>query len=575
MDHKRNTPSCYRVPFIVNLLAAICLAILIALGVYVSKTTILVGGTSSPGFPVIKVDTNSWNVGCTVIGTAVGLLLSWGFSSYDDLLTRKELQSPDGVLAMYLRPLSAMRGLNQLQRRRFPATRSFLILASAVSSLTSAATVAIFGIHTARVTVTNPSASYPLDHFPGGGWVRNPDKSSYSVVIAPEVSLLSSFLYRDSYIRSLQAIGQGNLLGKGNWQPESGTIGSTNYPGLNTSGIGLNMSSYTQYSGPSSGFNLPTSYTFERLDAKVFGTIVDVTCTNATALYTVTTTKYGDPENPDVVLYHFAKGNVVNTTVLLDRGYAYPLSIGSVVTEKNGEPLHTLLLPGDDIDPPFVLECTYGGNEILASISLLDRVSPLQVNGIVTQESSLNATVKWKLSNMTDQYINGYSHSGPGGSLADGWVASGYYNYNFGDSSTLTAQTMGQILSELGEAYFSLLKQNFENANQIRSADQMSPNGSFVKMAVSVLRVGGSSDAWLIIYALMFISAMPGVIMAAVYRRVLQWSPQDPVEILQKFLPAASVDELTQLEFQNRFQAVHQGGVRLPQVQQVGFPGRS
>ncbi|KAJ5444766.1 uncharacterized protein N7458_008638 [Penicillium daleae] len=334
------------------------------------------------------------------------------------------------------------------------------------------------------------------------------------------------------------------------------------------------MSSYTQYSGPSSGFDLPTSYTFERLDAAVFGTIVDVTCANATESYSVTTTKYGDQANPDVVLYHFAKNNVINTTVLQDRGYAYPLSIGSVVTEQNAEPLHTFLFPGDDVDPPFVLECTYGGNEILTSISLLDRASPLRVNGIVNQGSPLNVTMEWILSNMTDQYINSYSHSGPGGSLADGWVASSYYNYNFGDSSTFTTQTMSTILSELGEAYFSLLRQNFEYANQIRTAGEMAQSGSFVKMVVSVLRVGGSSSAWLIIYALMFIAAVPGAVMAAVYRHVLPWSPQDAVEILQKSLPRAGVEELSSLQYRNRFELVHRNGARQPQVQQTGFTGR-
>ena len=49
---------------------------LIALGTYVNQKSILVQGTSYPGFPVIKIDANSWNVGCIVIGTAVGLLLS-------------------------------------------------------------------------------------------------------------------------------------------------------------------------------------------------------------------------------------------------------------------------------------------------------------------------------------------------------------------------------------------------------------------------------------------------------------------------------------------------------------------
>ncbi|GIJ92619.1 hypothetical protein Asppvi_001897 [Aspergillus pseudoviridinutans] len=563
MDHKADTWSCYRVPLIVNLLAAFCLAVLIALGVYVSKTPILVGGTSSPGFSVIKVDPNSWNVGCTVIGTAVGLLLSWGFSSYDELLTRKELQSPTGVLAMYLRPLSAMRGLHQLQRRRFPVTRSFLILASAISSLISATTVAVFGIHTDSVTVINPSASYSLNQLPKGGYVRNPDHSSYPIIVDADVSLLSSFLYRDAYIRSSQTMVSNIYLGRGNWQPVSGTLGSTTYPGLNTSGIGLNVTSYTQYSGPSSGFNLPTSYTFERLDAAVFGTIVEVTCVNATVSYSVSTTKYGDPQNPVVVMYNFAKNTVVNTTVLLNRDYALPFSIGSVVTEQNGEPLHTFLFPGDDVDQPFVLECTYGGNEILATISLSDRVSPLQVNRSVTHGFPLDATVKWQLSNLTDKYINLYSHSGPGGSLADGWVASEYSLRIYDGSSSLAAQTMGTILSELGQAYFSLMRQNVENANQIRTSDQMLDNGSFVKMVVSVLRVGGSSDAWLLIYALMFISATSGVVMAAVQGHVLPWSPQDPVEILQKCLPAANIDELTHLGYRERFEAINRDGARL------------
>ncbi len=75
---------------------------------------------------------------------------------------------------------------------------------------------------------------------------------------------------------------------------------------------------------------------------------------------------------------------------------------------------------------PSVLKCTYGGTDILASVSLTDRVSPLHVNGSVANRSPLDATVKWQLSNITDKYINSYRHSGPGGSLADGFVASGY-----------------------------------------------------------------------------------------------------------------------------------------------------
>jgi hypothetical protein len=565
MDHKASIPSSYREPFVVNLVAAFWLAVLIALGAYVNSTTILVGGASSPGFHAIQVDSTSWNVGCTVIGTAVGLLLSWGFSSFDGLLTRKELQSPNGVLAMYLRPLSTMRGLHQLQRRRFPVTRSFLILASAISSLTSATTVAIFGIHTERVTVTNPSASYTIDQLPESGWVRDPDGMSRPVTVGADHSLLSSFLYRDSYLRSFQAKGLSDpSLGEGNYVSESGTIGTTIYPGLNSSGIGLNITSYTQYSGPSSGFDLPTSYTFERLDAAVFGTVVDVACVDATASYNVTTTKYGDPETPDAILYTFVKNNVINATILQDPNYNSGLCIGSVVTEQNGEPLHTFLFPGGyDIDTPFVSECTYGGNEILASISLLGDGSPLQVNGIVTQGSPLNATVKWDLSNMTDQYISRYSHGGPGGSLADGWVTSEFYIDGFGADPTFIATTMSTILGELGQAYYSLLRQNVEVANLNPGPDKMPNNRSFVNMAVTVLRVGGSSAAWIIIYGLLLISAMLGVVVAAVQKRVLPWSPQNPIEILQKCLPMGTIiDDLTPLKYREQFEVAYGDGAR-------------
>jgi hypothetical protein len=111
-----------------------------------------------------------------------------------------------------------------------------------------------------------------------------------------------------------------------------------------------------------------------------------------------------------------------------------------------------------DIDTLFVSEYTYGGNKILASISVLEGGSPLQVNGTVTQGSPLNATVKWGLSNMTDLYISQYSHGGSGGSLADGWVASTFYSDGFGPQRTSIPQTMSTILSELGQVYYSLLR---------------------------------------------------------------------------------------------------------------------
>jgi len=553
---KHNAQPPYSLPLAVNLAGAFCLAVLIALGVYIQQVPYVVGGKSSPGFSVIHTDVNSWNVGCTVLGTAVGLLLAWGFSSYDELLSRRELESPHGILAMYLRPLTAKRGWQQLRRRRFPATRTFFILATIVSSLTSAATVAVFGIHTQQVTVTNPSASYSLAQLPAGGAVRNADRSVNFVTTSAEVTLLSSFLYRDAYIRASQANGRLWNVGPGNYLTESGAIGSTNYPGLNTSGIGLNMSSYIQYSGPSDGYNLPTSYTFDRMDAAVFGTIVDVTCNNATASWSIKSTKYGNESNPQIVSFDYSKASFGGATVIYDRSSTTPFNIGSYVNDNNGDPIHGFFFAGNVMGPPFVLECTYGGHEILATVSLEDSLSPLRVNGTVTQGSPLSSTVKQQLAKIIDQYMTIHGHGGPGGSLADGWVAAQYDDYS--TQVGTIEKTMAQVLGELGEAYYSLLRQNVENANLVRDRATLMPdNGSYVKMVVSVLRVGGSSPAWFIIYGLLFVAAMLGTVLAAIQRRALPWAPQDPVELLQKVLPAAVIDELTPLRYGGQLEVVH------------------
>ncbi|GFF64905.1 hypothetical protein IFM47457_10964 [Aspergillus lentulus] len=172
---------------------------------------------------------------------------------------------------------------------------------------------------------------------------------------------------------------------------------------LYTSGIGLNMTSYLQWSGPPSGYNLPTNYTFNRLDAMVFGT---------------------NPWQSSLRWWRHCKlrrfiyvwkPNFLNITVIKDSSYPDALVISSVVTEQNGEPLHTLILPGT-LGTPFVLECAYGGNQFQASISLTDRVPPFQVNKIVDHGPQLTAKAKWQLSNVTHNYIYD-GHGDPGGML--------------------------------------------------------------------------------------------------------------------------------------------------------------
>jgi hypothetical protein len=338
---------------------------------------LLVGGFSTNWYNVIQANQNSWNVGCTVLGTAVGLLLTWGFASHDELLTRRALLTRTGVLAIYLRPLSALHGLQQIGRGRLPPIRSFLIIASVVSTLTSTATVAIFGIHTESLEVFNPLASYPIAALNDEYYAAGQGQSSYPIVeqYTNQVPALSAFLYRDAYIRSLQILGKYSPYNRALQLADSGSIGDTIYPGLNTSGIGLNTTSYTQFYSPSYGYSLPTSYAFKRLDAAVFATNVSMSCSNAIGSYNVATTR-NVSLGYIVSVYSIWKDNFPNITLVQDTSYGSSLSITSVVTEQNGEPLHTFIFPGD-FEPPFILERTYGGTEFLASISLLDRVSPI------------------------------------------------------------------------------------------------------------------------------------------------------------------------------------------------------
>lgn len=94
-----------------------------------------------------------------------------------------------------------------------------------------------------------------------------------------QISQLSGFLYRAAYIKALQVKGLYNPFEPFfTYLPEQGLIGDTIYQNLSTGGVGLNMSSYLQYSGGTNGFDMPVWFQFNKLDATVFGTSVEVTC---------------------------------------------------------------------------------------------------------------------------------------------------------------------------------------------------------------------------------------------------------------------------------------------------------
>jgi hypothetical protein len=57
---------------IINLAATVLLTMLVTTGIYVTTIKHYVGRFSTNSYPVIRLDTTYWNVGCTIVGTAIG-----------------------------------------------------------------------------------------------------------------------------------------------------------------------------------------------------------------------------------------------------------------------------------------------------------------------------------------------------------------------------------------------------------------------------------------------------------------------------------------------------------------------
>lgn len=144
-----------------NLLATVLLAALIGLGIYVNLNKLVVSNISSNGYKTVDLDTTTWNIGCTIVGTAVGLLAAVGFAMQDEYLTRRELARDRGVVALFLRPLTIKRGVEQVFRLQLPLERTLLVLLTIATALTSATVVALFGIRATVDEIINPAGSYP------------------------------------------------------------------------------------------------------------------------------------------------------------------------------------------------------------------------------------------------------------------------------------------------------------------------------------------------------------------------------------------------------------------------------
>jgi len=127
---------------------------------------------------------------------------------------------------------------------------------------------------------------------------------------------------------------------------------------------------------------------------------------NATASYAVNYGRLAD----EVSVYHISNQNGLHLTLVQDTSGLNSLMIGSEISNSSGSPLPTILVPNWVERRAFICKCTYPGREILASITLDSRVSPLMVVTGTIKRPHIGSYVKWTLAN----YVYGFL-SGPGG----------------------------------------------------------------------------------------------------------------------------------------------------------------
>lgn len=495
-----------------------------------------------------------------MVGTAVGLVAAVAFANQDDEITRRELASDRGVVAMFLRPLTIKRGVDQIFRLQFPVKRTLLVILTVTTALMSAATVALFGIREVTEELVNPGASFPLASLNGTFFTQDRDGGLFATASPTQIPLssqLSGFLYKAAYITGLKMMNKYNPRNPYiPFLPEQGPVGDTLYKTLNTGGVGLNMSSYLQYSGRPTHFNMPARFEFNKLRAIVYGTYVNVSCQNVTSEYSVSE---ADIDVPGLDVFVVGKPGVSNLTFFSDSGLNSYLAIGSAVTVNgNGVPIHTLAIPSSRT--ALVLECTYSGQEYLAEVSVNSSISALHIDREVLLGPVFGPYVAQRLANLTHRLL---AFSNSGGNLAQGFIAAEYNEYGYNDTDMATA--LETVIGQLGEAYFSVLRQHVERSNL--DSDLSQQGASELRMSVTIQRLGGAQFGWLAILGVLLIGSLMGLVQSCLGNFAVDFDAQDAVNLLRSTLKSRDICDTTRV--QHRDGIVKQGMGDVTQVQSM------
>jgi len=557
-----------------NGITTVLLAVLLGLAIFVNRGKPILfplpnAAQRNPGWSTLDgVDPATWNVAVVVIGTAVGIMASIAVTSYDAFLSRIELASARGIPAIFLRPLTTKRALDQFitakGRLSLSPERTALVLMLLATTLTSAATVALFSAQTVFEDVTNTSPSFPLSLLNSSYTSQRADGAVFPIGV-PSMQTntlgptLSSFMYRSAFING-QIAKLGYHLQIPNPSdaavPEDGPLGDTSYNTLWTWGVGINAKSYLSYQGAADHFVAPANYTFVNLRGTVFGTIVNVTCTNQTANYALTqvirtgtdfwltTAARLNPGRFDrniTVISNTVGGDaadVLDGTLAVASNITLPTGGNSNSAGNMAEPVHVFLVAGFSNREGTVFECRYSGRQILVGVSMDGPDQPLVIDTTPTDDGPpFGPRVKRLLAYNLDSIIG--SANGGGGVLAKGFRDS---KYNL-DAENLTdfGDVLGTVLSQSAQAVVSSMRQMVETV-AVHNPPKI--EGAQVTVRISVLRLGGGPYlyGWLAVYVLLLGGSIGGLARGWVGGRAVGFEAQDAAILLAK---AAGNDGLT------------------------------
>ncbi|KAF4555484.1 Hypothetical protein D9617_2g054450 [Elsinoe fawcettii] len=556
--------------FLANFIASIILAALAGLAVWVYKSKFVLGPRSTHGYHAVDLDPSTWNVACTIVGTAVGLFATVAFAMQDEVITRRELASDGGVRAIFLRPLTLRRGAEQIWHAQLGLARSSLVLLTLSSALTTAATVALFGIRGSTEVGINNYPSFPLAAL-NQTWTETFGGATLAMTQPLSRSMsnhLSGFLYRSALVAGLKARNKyGPFTPNTPYLPEAGMLGDTMYGSLNTEGVGLNTSSYLQYFTDPDGFDVPARFEFTGLSGVVFGTHINVTCTNVSADYTWSEDTLNEYRNADLRVITLSKPGGLNLTMYRppewSRGQFEYLAMASFVNASSttSDPIHTLAMSGI-LRTGAVWECRYSGREYTARVSMSSPVSPLVILSDVQQGPLIGPIVKQRLANATHNVIR----SGQGGNLVKAWMDAGF-NYD-GLNSTNATIPLQTVLTQVGQAYISLVRQAVERTT-INVPSSLGDLGSEVRVSMTVTRVGGSHIAWVAVYGLLLLGTLYGTVRACVARRAVTFEAQNAVNLLSATNLFHGIEDTSIVAYRDGIQLLDRPGSYSPPYDEV------